>query len=156
MDVVAADYPGSSVAISHNLGVAPELIISKPKRRQVVWMVGSDYLTNTSGWNQYLEMHSTLLKVGQALFGIKLRQQPQFTLGSYPGSGKGIFYLFATLSGISKVGSYSGTGSNLNVDCGFTAGCWFVMIKRIDSTGDWYVWDTANGIVSVLATPISC
>ena len=24
----------------------------------------------------------------------------------------------------------------------------FVLIKRTDSTGDWYVWDTARGMVS--------
>ena len=59
-----------------------------------------------------------------------------------------IAYLFAGLDGISKVSSYTGTGSNINVDCGFTAGARFVMIKRTDSTGDWYVWDTARGIVS--------
>ena len=58
-------------------------------------------------------------------------------------------YLFASLSDISKVGSYTGTGSNVNVDCGFTSGARFVLIKRHDSgTGDWYVWDSTRGIVS--------
>ena len=149
-DVVAADYPGSSVAISHNLGVAPELIISKPRDGNVVWMVGSDYLSNTSGWNQYLEMHSNAAQGGTStVWNQTAPTATHFTLGSYPGSSyKGIFYLFATLSGISKVGSYSGTGSNINVDCGFTAGARFVMIKRTDSTGDWYVWDSTRGIVS--------
>jgi hypothetical protein len=56
--------------------------------------------------------------------------------------------LFATLPGISKVGSYSGTGSALNIDCGFTNGARFVLIKRTDSTGNWYAFDTARGIVS--------
>jgi hypothetical protein len=59
-----------------------------------------------------------------------------------------IAYLFATLAGVSKVGSYTGTGTTLSIDCGFTAGARFVLIKRTDSTGDWYVWDTARGIVS--------
>ena len=56
--------------------------------------------------------------------------------------------LFATLPGISKVGSYSGTGNNINVDCGFTNGARFVLIKRTDGTGDWYLWDSVRGIVS--------
>jgi hypothetical protein len=34
------------------------------------------------------------------------------------------------------------------VPCGFTAGVRFVLIKRTDSTGDWYVWDSARGIVA--------
>jgi hypothetical protein len=46
------------------------------------------------------------------------------------------------------VGSYTGTGADLNVDCGFSAGARFILIKRTDpgSTGDWYVWDSARGI----------
>jgi hypothetical protein len=59
-----------------------------------------------------------------------------------------IAYLFATCPGVSKVGSYTGTGTTLSVDCGFTNGARFVLVKRTDSTGDWYVWDTARGIVS--------
>ena len=58
-------------------------------------------------------------------------------------------FLFATCAGVSKVGSYTGNGSTQTIDCGFGAGgVRFVLIKRTDSTGDWYVWDTARGIVS--------
>jgi hypothetical protein len=59
-----------------------------------------------------------------------------------------IAYLFATCQGVSKVGSYTGTGTTLQINCGFTAGARFVLIKRTDSTGDWYTWDTARGIIS--------
>jgi hypothetical protein len=59
-----------------------------------------------------------------------------------------VAYLFATLPGISKVGSFSGTGSAINVDCGFTNGARFILIKRINGTGDWYLWDSLRGIVS--------
>ena len=52
------------------------------------------------------------------------------------------------MPGISKVGTYSGTGNAINVDCGFTNGARFVMIKRSNGTGDWYVWDSVRGIVS--------
>jgi len=66
------------------------------------------------------------------------------------GTGDYIAYLFATLPGISKVGSYSGSSSDINVDCGFTNGARFVLIKRDDdnSTGDWCVFDTERGLVS--------
>ncbi|MBG7617692.1 MAG: hypothetical protein IZT57_04915, partial [Chloroflexi bacterium] len=59
-----------------------------------------------------------------------------------------IAYLFASLAGVSKVGSYTGTGSDLNVDCGFSAGARFILIKRTDSSGDWYVWDSVRGITA--------
>ena len=60
-----------------------------------------------------------------------------------------IAYLFATAPGVSKVGSFSHTnGSDTNVDCGFTSGAKFVVIKRLDNTSNWYVFDTVRGIVA--------
>jgi hypothetical protein len=59
-----------------------------------------------------------------------------------------VAYLFATCAGVSKVGSYTGNGSSQTIDCGFSAGARFVLIKRNNDIGDWYVWDTARGIVS--------
>jgi hypothetical protein len=57
-----------------------------------------------------------------------------------------VVYLFATLSGISFVGSYTGNGSSQNINCNFTNGARFVLIKRINGSGNWYVWDSARGI----------
>ena len=75
-----------------------------------------------------------------------------FTLGNSStvnGSGsRYMAYLFASLDGVSKVGSYTGNGTNQTIDCGFTAGASFILIKRTDSTGDWYVWDTERGVVA--------
>jgi hypothetical protein len=75
-----------------------------------------------------------------------------FTLASaYDVNGSGqnfVAYLFATAAGVSKVGSYTGTGTTLQINCGFTGGARFVLIKRTDSTGDWYVWDSARGIIA--------
>jgi hypothetical protein len=63
-----------------------------------------------------------------------------------------IAYLFATLPGISKVGTYSSNNTNKYIDCGFTNGCRFILIKRTDAAGDWYVWDTARGIGAISFT----
>jgi hypothetical protein len=59
-----------------------------------------------------------------------------------------VAYLFATCPGVSKVGSYTGTGTTQTINCGFTGGARFVLIKRTDDIGDWYVWDSARGIVA--------
>jgi hypothetical protein len=49
------------------------------------------------------------------------------------------------------VGSYTGDGttdgSNV-VDCGFTSGARFVLVKASNSTTGWGVFDTARGITS--------
>jgi hypothetical protein len=57
-------------------------------------------------------------------------------------------YLFATAACVSKVGSYTGTGTLTTINCGFTGGARYVLIKRTDSTSDWLMWDTARGMVS--------
>jgi hypothetical protein len=59
-----------------------------------------------------------------------------------------VAYLFASCPGVSKVGSYTGTGALQTVNCGFTGGARFVLIKRTDSTGDWYLYNSARGISS--------
>jgi len=61
-----------------------------------------------------------------------------------------IFMLFSSISGISKVGSYTGNGvSGLSVTTGFQPR--FVILKRRDSAteGDWYVYDTTRNWVSL-------
>ena len=59
-----------------------------------------------------------------------------------------VAYLFASVTGVSKVGTYTGNGSSQTINCGFTTGARFVLVKRTDSTGDWVVFDSARGIVS--------
>jgi hypothetical protein len=64
-----------------------------------------------------------------------------------------VAYLFASAPGVSKVGSYTGNGTTQTIDCGFGAGgARFVLIKRTDAVGDWYVYDTARGM-TVLTDP---
>jgi hypothetical protein len=70
------------------------------------------------------------------------------TVGSNWAGSSYISYLFATCAGVSKVGTYTGNGSNQTIACGFAAGSRFVLIKRINASGDWYVWDSARGIVA--------
>jgi hypothetical protein len=151
-DVVA--YTGTGVAghtLNHNLGVAPELIIIKDRDAVTGWYVGVNFevsafnqlqLQSTSSASSRAYSHGIDAKPTANLFSVGVNTFTNDSGDSY------IAYLFATLAGVSKVGSYTGTGADLNVDCGFSAGARFVMIKRTDSTGDWYVWDTERGIVA--------
>ena len=152
MDVVAYAGTGSSQNVTHNLGVIPKLMLIKARNVAQQWMV---YTSAIDGSHDYLVLNSTNAKADSSLTvptstSIILNTTSDLVNGSY----NYISYLFATLAGISKVGTYSGTGSDVNVDCGFTAGARFVMIKRTDtsaidgSSGDWYVYDSVRGIVS--------
>ena len=152
MDVVAYSGAGGNQNITHNLEVAPEFYMVKRRSASEDWATYSAAL----GANKYTKLNQ--LKSAYTNTTIWNNTSPTnsvFTVGndvSVNGSGSTyIAYLVATLPGISKVGTFTGTGNAINVDCGFTNGARFVLIKRTDGSGDvgdWYVWDTARGIVS--------
>jgi hypothetical protein len=149
-DVVAYTGTGSARTVSHNLGVVPEFCIVKRRDATAFWPTWSSAFTSF----QYVALNETSSKYddgssNQTFSFTSTGWSIGTTYSSVNASGATyIAYLFASCPGVSKVGSYTGTGTTLSVDCGFTAGARFVLIKRTDSTGDWYVWDTARGIVS--------
>ena len=57
-----------------------------------------------------------------------------------------IALLWSSVDGISKCGSYTGTGYDLTVTTGFSPR--FVIIKRIDANENWFVLDTVRGWAS--------
>ena len=148
-DVVTYTGTGSAKTVNHNLTVTPELLIVKARSQSGGWAV----YNATSGASKAMLLNSNSgAFTYNAYWNSTAPTATQFTVATDGAVNDNtqtyIAYLFATLDGISKVGSYSGTGSNINVDCGFTAGARFVLIKRTDSSGDWYVWNTARGIVA--------
>ena len=154
-DVVC--YTGTGVArnINHNLGVPPELMIVKPRTTDPAsndWKVYSA----AQGIQKELLLNSTSAVLGPYSPGSWGNTLPTASVFSLSGSGWGVnasgvtyvAYLFASCPGVSKVFNFTGNGSSQTINCGFTGGARFVLIKRTDSTGDWYVWDSARGIVS--------
>ena len=152
-------YSGSSGTqnISHNLGVQPEMIWIKNRDSSDLWVVQVTSL----GARKYLNLNGTGAAVslptwnGKDYFANTLPTASVFTVGG--GSGYDpvgsagynyIAYLFATVAGVSKVGSYTGNGSSQTIDCGFSSGARFVLIKRTDASGDWWIFDTVRGIVT--------
>jgi len=142
---------------SHNLGVKPEMMILKAVDNTAYalnWqgfhptaLLGSmcnlqddsaaaNGLGDTTADGVRFRDHSTASVIG--------RTNSSHTNSS---SHSYVGYLFASLSGISAVNKYTGTGNDINVtDLGAAAR--FVLIKRVDSSGDWYVYDSARGIVA--------
>jgi hypothetical protein len=139
MDVVCFTGTGSYAAQTHNLGVAPELVITKTRSTTSPW-----YVVRPNPIGKYLSLNTT---AAEASINFPATSTTVSVIDDTAGSTY-VYYLFATCAGVSKVGSYTGTGTTKQIDCGFTAGARFVLIKRTDSTGDWYVWDTARGIVA--------
>ncbi len=168
-DVVA--YTGNGTpnnhapTLTHNLGVVPEMIWVKKRNGTSNWAVVVK--SGTGGIQAYLDLNNG--NVGTlATTGPSNTWSDYFTSTQVIGDGGSgnafhspfpvtnlnvsgnthIMYLFASLAGVSKVGSYTGNGTNQTINCGFSAGARFILIKRTDASGDWYVWDTERGIVA--------
>jgi hypothetical protein len=149
-DVVC--YTGTGVArtVTHNLGVAPELIITKNRGAPTGWTTYCTYLP--APLDDRLSLQTASAKAttsGTWKIPDASTWGMDISFSSINQSGNTyVSYLFATCAGVSKVGSYTGTGTTQTINCGFTAGSRFVLIKRTDDVGDWYVWDSARGIVA--------
>ena len=155
-DVVAYKGTGSNgVAIPHNLGVVPELVIIKARTTTYDWMVA--FPTGTpDGRSQSVSLNLDSAIRNERLFpsGGQLPDASNVYLAAENRVNSSvhtyIMYLFATVAGISKIGTFTRTsGDTTNVDCGFSNGARFVLFKRIiGGTGNWTVYDTVRGIVT--------
>jgi hypothetical protein len=149
MDVVCYTGTGSNRTISHNLAAVPELMIVKNRSASANWTVYSSATGNT---NALLLNDTTGSFAAATTWNNTTPTSSVFSIGTSSAVNTSaatyVAYLFATCAGVSKVGSYTGTGATQNIDCGFTGGARFVLIKRANSTGAWYYWDTARGIVA--------
>jgi len=150
-DVVA--YTGNGTrgrTVSHNLGVIPEMMWIKNRGDAQNWLI---YIHSLGGTKRlFLNLTSGVSDASIDDFNNTDAQATQFTLGNdgrcNANNQTFIAYLFATAAGVSKVGSYTGNGSTQNIDCGFSNGARFVLIKITSSTGDWRLYDTVRGIVA--------
>ena len=149
-DEVCYTGNGSTQNISHNLGVVPEMMIAKRRDVAGSWVV----YTTTTGNAAILELSSTgAVQTSAPQWNSTTPTASMFSLGTSSSANASgstyVWYGFATCAGVSKVGSYTGNGATQTINCDFTGGARFVLIKRTDSAGDWYVYDTARGMTTL-------
>ena len=147
MDVVCYTGTGTATTQAHNLQKVPELMIVKKRSAIEDWPVYPNSAT------EYLLLNATQ-GIGGAgtLWNNTTPTSSVFSIGtsSFVNTSAATYvaYLFATCAGVSKVGSYTGTGADQVIDCGFTSGARFVLIKCTNDTFGWFVYDSARGITS--------
>jgi hypothetical protein len=139
-DEVCYTGTNGTTSFNHGLTVKPELILIKPRGITANWEVHFNYGVSNYG---LMYLNQDVAKV----FDVNPPTASTF-LPQFSNTSTNVAYLFASKAGISKVFSYTGNGTSKTIDCGFTTGARFIMIKRTDSTGDWYVWDSVRGIVA--------
>lgn len=150
-DQICYTGTGSNKTEAHNLGKQPELWLAKRRNATGSWIWGSTLL-NT---NEKIVMPSPIGRVTDATaWNSTYPTDTNISLGTLAdvnaSGGTYTLYMWATLAGISKVGTYTGNGSSQTIDCGFSTGARFVMIIRMTASTaqDIYLWDSARGITS--------
>lgn len=155
-DVVAFTGTGSARTLNHNLGVAPEMIWLKQRNTSQSWQVYHAGIDASAPQDYYVQLDTTGARSNNSnrwndtaptssVFSVGTAASVNGTNDTY------IAYLFASLAGVSKLGSYTGDGSEDGskvIDCGFSSGSRFVLIKRTDSPGGWQFFDGGRGIVA--------
>ncbi len=149
-DIVTYTGTGSARTISHNLGVAPSMMIVKRRDSSASgWIVYHKY-SRSDSYDTFMVLNSTdAVNYEPTAWNSTTPTSSVFSLGTYAGTnantGTFVNYLFAEIPGFSKFGSYTGNGSTDGpfVYCGFRPK--YVLIKRTDASGqDWILWDAAR------------
>jgi hypothetical protein len=156
-DVVCYEGNGVDRYISHSMNQSPEMMWFKKRNDSKNWYVYHSGLDGGSSPQNYsLRLNTTALEDedGDTLWNQTAPTATHFRINTDNGVNTDgddyIAMLFASVSGISKVGRYTGNGSNTGpiITTGFAPR--FLIIRRAGPTeGDnWNVFDTVRGFSS--------
>jgi hypothetical protein len=142
--IVTYTGTGSNATVGHGLGAAPSLIITKSRNNAYNWTVYHSSL----GINQYLWLDSTAAASSSTGYWNTAPTSTIFGVGNNNTGSSGsnlVAYCFAPVVGYSSFGSYVGNGSASDGPFVFTGmrPRW-IMVKRTDSTEQWYINDAAR------------
>lgn len=132
---------GSAATIGHGLSSAPKWIAIKNLTDTESWAVGHDNI----GWDYSMKFDDNSARTsGAAIFNATAPTSTLFSVGTNNRTNSNndsyIAYIWSEVSGYSKFGTYSGSGSaGQAIALGFRPG--LVIIKRYDSTGNWVLFD---------------
>jgi len=136
----------SGSTVGHNLGTTPEVVIYKRLDATASWIFKSTLL-NT---DDYLALNLTdqVFSDSGVFWNGTAPTSTVFTLGNSASvntsSANYIAYCFASISGFSKFGTYTGNGSTQSITgLGFQPN--WVLIKEMSASESWRVFDSARG-----------
>ena len=141
-------YTGTGIAatIGHGLGVAPSIVIVKPRSATGDWIV----YTNTTGAGNYLLLDTTAASTASttkwnntaptsSVFSVGIDTTTNTITTTY------VAYCFAAVAGYSAFGSYTGNGSTDGpfVFLGFRPRFFLAKVAS-GTTGGWHLIDTSR------------
>ena len=139
--IVSYVYGAGAKTIGHGLTSAPELILMKNRDYTHNWDVYHKDVGNT----KRLKLNDTA--AAETYSGVWNDTTPTssvFSTNNWLTSGHNVIaYCFHDVTGYSKFGSYSGSGSaGKAITTGFAPA--FVMTKRTDAVSNWIIWDNTR------------
>jgi hypothetical protein len=151
--IVTYTGTGANATVGHGLGVVPKMMIVKNRTTAGdEWCVWHTSLTNAT---YYLYLNGTAAQaVDTTFWNSTAPSSTVISLGSNGRTNRSssnmVCYAWAEIEGYSKFGSYTGNGS---ADGPFQYTGFrpkFILSKRYDSTGDWWIWDTSRNTFNVV------
>ena len=151
-----ATYTGNGTAgatFGHGLGVAPDMVIVKRRDGANSWQV----YTSMLGATKFLELHSNgAEQTATNRWNDTAPSSSVVTLGDNSNvnsnGGTCVAYSFASVSGYSDFGSYTGTGAAGNSITGLGFKPAFLMVKRTDAQttySNWWIQDSTRNPTNV-------
>ena len=134
----------------HGLNAVPEMIWAKSTNNAYEWAIGHKDLTG--GWTSKHLRFTTSAEITGQQFALAPTSTEWYTPNGALVNDNGEEYiavLFASVSGISKVGSYTGNANTgQSISLGFQPR--LLIVKNATGTADdwttgWYIWDTIRG-----------
>ena len=129
-----------AISIGHSLGAIPDAILVKKRDGVANWH--SRFKSFAA--NAYISLNNTEAKGSSTSVFATLPTSTLFYTGtaSYHINSNLVAYCFTSIQGFSKIGTYTGNGNadGTFVYTGFRPA--WVMYKRIDGSGSWYIHDT--------------
>ena len=140
-DIVSYTGSGSAKTVSHSLSAVPKMIIVKARSSSGQWTVQHGSL----GATKWTELDSTAATdFSTTIWNNTEPTSSVFTVGTNARTNANgttyIAYVFAEKQGYSKMGSYTGSGSDSFIYTGFKVG--WLLVKVSDGTNGWLVIDT--------------
>ena len=139
--VVAFAGTGSNATVGHGLSSAPKVIILKNRDAGDSWIVGHDSIAFT----KFIKLDENGGSGDGDFFNDTAPTSSVFSVGTQDdvnaSSENIVAFCFSEVKGFSKFGKFTGNGSTDGsfVYTGFKPA--WVMCKRTDSTGSWYICD---------------
>jgi hypothetical protein len=143
--IATCTTPSSGTAtftVGHGLGVAPAFIIVKSRNTVNNWTL----YHQSTGATGYLLFTTAAFTTNSDTWANTAPTSSVWSSNTnwWPNSANLVAYCWSEIAGFSKFGSYTGNGSTDGpfVYLGFRPK--FLLIKRTDSTADWFILDTSR------------